>query len=185
MREFVENKTRKPTEVNLFDEPMMVDLKSTDCVHDYTAFILKRVYKKRFGHAYSDTVYVDRKNGNMQVSGAIASKFWSVNTVTNIKNFINAVLTDREDDLAEEAEQEQQKRKFADDLIRRYPSLKFDEPDVNGNYVTVDVNINGIDVTIDSDWEVQYGIPETRRNAEKILEFLQRTHFDDIDEDDE
>lgn len=189
MREFVENKSRKPTEVKLFGEQMIVDLKSTDCIRDYTKFMLKKVWRQQFGSApgydIANRVYVDRNNGNIQISGD-GARYWSSDTVRNIKNFIDNQVQQNVQKHEDEQAEEQRKQQFAQNLIRKYPNLKFDEPNVNGNYVTVDVEINGVEVSIDSDWEVTYGIPDTKRNAEKLIDFLQHTHFDlEVDEDED
>ncbi len=143
--------------------------------------MLKKVWRQRFGKAPTGedcSCYVSRRNGNISIRGE-GTEYWSKDTTANIRNFINTKIQNHLDEHERDVQEERRKIEFVEKLRRKYPNLDFDEPETGGSsYVSVDTEINGLTVTIDSDWEVQYTMVDTQRNAEKIIDFLQHNNFD-------
>lgn len=187
MREFIEKKSKEPTELTLFgNETMRVDLKSTDCVEEYTFFMMKRVYRQKFGKPFKGSLEVDRKNGNIRIENNDGQSFWSSDTKRNIENFINAVISVKDAELEREQQEKEKKQSFIDDLKSDFPNIEFGEPDTTyDGELEVEATVNGLEITVNSEYEVTYDLPYNKRNMRALLDFFQKNHFDLEDDEDE
>jgi len=178
VKEFIQNSTRTPTAVTLCNtESCLVDLRSTDSVKAYTLFLLKKVYKGKFDLKWDSEFYVGRKNGNIEISDNNGTRYWSSNTINNIENFINTIISNKEKSNDAEQIKQAEKDKFLGKLKSRFPNIKWEDNRYTGS-VYAETNLNGIDITIEDDWDIEFSIPRTENNVYKMIEFLEAMKFE-------